>query len=232
MAAEWPNLESRAELPHPLIINRAIAPVTGRPACQLAGRKWRRRDFAAAIGCPAVAWPAWPWQSGANNAEPTGGNHEGNNAAASAGSGRRCPTAAGRGRPRAAADHRQRREGVVRRDCGQDHHSSGRQGHGVDHRHRRPGEAAHRRQSAADELDHRPAGQPGDHPRSAPGAGRQFARLGQGRRRLEGGARQQDLRHRPDRVAARTDRHGRSRQTGFRHGDQPRRNIGIGRQPR
>src|SRR5580692_10605538 len=50
--------------------------------------------------------------------------------------------------------------------------------------------------------------------------GRQFARVGQGRRWLEGDARQQDLCHRFDCIAADSARDGRGRQAAFRHGDQ------------
>ena len=42
---------------------------------------------------------------------------------------------------------------------------------------------------------------------------------------LKGRARQQDLRDRPDCVAARSDRHRRGRQAGLEQGDQPRRNF-------
>jgi hypothetical protein len=96
-----------------------------------------------------------------------------------------------------------------RREYGQDDHAPGRQRHGVDHRYRRRCYAEDHRQSAADQHDYWTAGQSSDQPRSAPGAGRQFARLGQGRRWLEGCSRQQDLRHRFDCVAAHADRHGR-----------------------
>ena len=58
------------------------------------------------------------------------------------------------------------------------------------------------------ELDHRPPGELDDHARPAFGAGRELARLGQGRRWLEGCARQQDLRNRLNCVAADADRHG------------------------
>ena len=61
-----------------------------------------------------------------------------------------------------------------------------------------------RRQPAADELDLRPADQPGDHAERPARAGRQLDGLGRGRRRLEAGAGQQALRDRPhDQPAAR-----------------------------
>ena len=61
--------------------------------------------------------------------------------------------------------------------------------------------------------------------------GRQFARVGQGRRWLEGDARQQDLCHRFDCIAADSAWDGRGRQAAFRHGDQQGRHPSAGRQP-
>ena len=103
----------------------------------------------------------------------------------------------------------------------------------ADRRHRhRPRAPEDRGQPAADELDLRPADQPGHHARRPARAGGQLDGLGAGRCRLEGGARQQALRHRPHDQPAAPDRHGGGAASSPRACRSTRRQPGADRQPR
>src|SRR5207244_2524563 len=126
------------------------------------------------------------------NHRPIGGRHALQSHAPARG-GSRAGSALG---PRAAHDHRQRRESDLGRR-GQAALPPAGKGHGLDRRHLEPRGAADPREPSPDELGLRPADEPPDHPRWQARARRQLDGLGAGRRRLEARARHQALRHRP-----------------------------------